>query len=1299
MRNWLSRLNIAYIIFSFLCLLLVTQTLPAIADTEPANSEINSIQESTRWCFSRLEDREREVGYYLPHPENISGEALLDAYAMPVQWLESLAPPICQDRWELEFLEAAEVSPRPFPSEITSFDEEMRKRYGTPWVGIIDIPILPANNHVLESDEIWCYTYFQQDGTNGGVFLGHFPGLEPEKVLARYANSLDMTQSWTERGSECFSSWQLARSFTYYVMKENIRKKLPLYGQGEFFMAQSVMTVYGTPQPAHSLLAPSRRSALLDPNAKPRWCYTIFTGGEGSTAAFGHYPDLTVNEVLIFYHPPAWVKDLAGQQETNCYTSWEAAFRSRPLEWKQGMMVNLPASPEEGDFEIIVLKGSFSDRWREYQRPEFSTEGTPDPLILTRMAPTPTITSTPTPTATTDPRTISSNTAVWCFTHVEDRAHDLVFYVGHPPDMSLNDIRKTYNLPPGLLSQPDRETFCYENWGEAAIFVRGNIDGPTFTFPGGNPSTELFQEYQNTIEQNFGTLLAGSIQQSDTRYLSSFGKPDQLVWCYSYFTDGNPNAGIYLGHYVEEGDESILTDYGQDTSGRWKRIDINSQCFTNWYKAGDAYTALTGKQLLFGKFNIQPFDYALTLITMREPIEFSGEPIFAATPTTALTPTAARLPSSAALLDTTVPQAVWCYTLFTGGSNSTASFGHYPGMTTEEIFTLYKAPDWVKDLAGQQETNCYASWAAAFEGLSPPALKLTLAPYLPDAPAEADFETVILWSYFKTQWQDYKRSEFSAVGTPQDITLTRVAPTPTITPTPTRSPDELAWCFNLYYDDTTRVSDLLVGYYPGMDDADILELHGFSEDYFDEHTGRKTACFYSYTDAIRFQQAIFEGEYLIPLRLTDNETENQLIIKNRYIKQTYDSVSDLERAQRVFDEGLFTQPRNDEANLPTRATDAPLLDTTNRIIWCATYFRTPNKKLLALGHYPGTENVKILETYRLTGTFTQEKQVCYNSWKEAANTEYYRTDYLDAPNYNEADYELLVLEHFFTTRAEEYRRPEFSAKVTPQVFQTPLAISTATPTTPPPPSAATLLDGNDFARWCYTIYINPQGQKGSYGHYPDINAADFLMANGIKEIEATNCYSTWQAAAESLSEQDRAALELPSDPTETDYETAQLRYYFGEFFWEAQQRKEFSAGVLPEGFTPENIEKLVWCRYTIAKKNSIAGRDDITTNVDNYPDMTVEEVLISSIVNADWVNDEPTLQTLTCYKSWKEAMQTLFADGLEYHRANLPETLTDGDYEVLVLWFRFTKGWKQQQRPEFSADEPPNPAVIEYVES
>lgn len=1274
---------------------LFTLTYARPASGNPAASR-PAWQGENPWCFSQMEDRERQVGYFLNHPESMTAEEILDAYDMPESWKDKLEFLVCYEDWQdaLQLMTETTGIPRIPARDSAEFNEILRQRAGLPWTVWLRTLEAPSTDSTLRLDEVWCYTFFQEGNTDQGVFLGHFPGLTPEKVLENHASTLDLTKDWTERGSNCFATWRLARSFAYYLTEDEV----PLYGQSEMYLAQSVIEIYGTPWPAHSLLAPSRTSALLDPDAKPVWCHLVFTGGEGSTVTFSHYPDRTTEEVLEFYKPPDWIRELAAQETTECYTSWEAAFRIRPFEWKKAMLRSLPDKPSEADYEVIMLKGAFSGQWKEYQRPEFSAAGTPDPLMLTRIVPTPTITPTPTATFTPDPRTISRDSAVWCFTHVEDRSHRVVFYMGHPPEMSNSDLRQVYKLPPGLLSQPDREIFCYETWPEAVHFAKYTLSSDAIGQSGYRPfrtySNEDIQQFQEALREGLGKLAVISIGLGNSRLEASYSRQPEPVWCYSYFRKDATGSGIYLGHYLDEGDEAILTDYGEDTA--WQRVENTTRCFDSWEETAEFHQMLTGETVDYrGYIYTSEDDYARILISTRAVIPYSDAPIFADTPTPTIAPTATRLPSASGLLDPSVTDPVWCYTIFTGGGGSTASFGHYPDMTIDQVFDTFNAPDWVKDLAGQQETNCYPTWAAAFEGMWPLGLKVGMSAYLPDTPREADYEMVILWAYFKERWQDYQRTEFSTGGIPQPIILTRMAPTPTMTPTRSASATPV-WCFSLFYGDTPEIWDVLIGHRPGMDDADITAAQHLKEDFLSQRPERKTVCFYTYTEAAEFRKNLTKGS-LDLIRVEKTETANQEQLEKRYGQLAFEGIlaEKREYVWQMFDEMLASQ----NATLPESDPNALLLDPEHPPVWCATYFRQ-GYKVTILGHYPDLDVEAIKEIYYPDGFLadaTVDKRLCYNSWEDAANARYILNNHPTEMEMNEGDYEILVLQFSFTNLWSTYQRPEFSASVTPQYYQTPTPVAT--------PSAgelasSTLLDTTNLARWCRTNFAHKYGKLMTVGHYPDMDIVTFLEGIEADQVYDTNCYTSWQAAARAMDTRDYRQLNIPQSSdgqsTEKDFEFALLHYHFDQWMG-LFQRPEFSADTALESVTPVSFDDVVWCNYFLADENPAGGRANLIT-LDDYPDRRVDEILEASGSSQPWVINQEVLITIFCYDSWEKLLKYAFGQDVDAFRRDLPDPLNEGDYEILFLWFRYRDDWKDYQRPEFSASEAPHQAVIDFVD-
>lgn len=1284
--------------FLGLSLLLLIISLFTLTHARPAsgNPAVSrpAWQGENSWCFSQMEDRERQVGYFLNHSEGMTAEEILDAYDMPESWKDKLEFLVCYEDWQeaLQLINDTLVFTRIPARDSAEFNEILRQRAGLPWTVWLRTLEAPSTDSTLRLDETWCYTFFQEGNTDQGVFLGHFPGLTPEKVLENHAATLDLTKDWTERGSNCFATWREARSFAYYLTEDQV----PLFGQSEMYLARSVIEIYGTPWPAHSLLAPSRASALLDPDAKPVWCYTIFSGTQG-TATFAHYPDLTVEEVLEFYHPPDWVRGLAASERTDCYTSWEAAFRARPFEWKKYMLQSLPDHPSEADYEVVLLIGAFSDtRWQDYQRAEFSAPGTPNPLMLTRIVPTPTITPTPTATFTPDPRTISRDNAVWCVTHVEDRSHQLVFYMGHPPEMNNSDIRQVYNLPPGLLSQPDRETFCFETWPEVSKFVNTYMsDAIERVLTAGRDYTdEDIKRVQETLRQGLGKLSVTTIGLGNSRRKASYSRQPEPVWCYSYFRKGASGSGIYLGHYWGEGDEAILADYSEDTA--WQRMGNSTRCFDSWEKAAEFHQTLTGETVDYsGYIYTNEDNYARIIITTRAVIPYSAAPLVDDTPTPTMTPTATRLPSVSGLLDPSVTEPVWCYTIFTGGSGSTASFGHYPDMTTEEVFDMFNVPDWVKNLAGQKETNCYPTWDAAFESISPPELKLTLAPYLPDYRWPSDYEAVILWLYFKDKWQEYRRPEFSPPSEePQPIVLTRIAPEPTITPTRSASATPV-WCFSLFYDDTPEIIDVLIGHYPGMDDADITAAQYLAEDFLSQRPERKTVCLYTYTEAAEFRKKLAKGN-LHMIRVEETETDNR-----EQLERLYKSGSELildesrEHVWQVFDETLASQ----NVTLPESDPNALLLDPEHPPIWCATYFRQGNEVTI-LGHYPDLDVEAVKELYypdEFLADATVDKRLCYNSWEDAANARYILNHHPTEMEMNEGDYEILVLQFSFTNLWSTYQRPEFSASVTPQYYQTPTPVAT--------PSAgelasSTLLDTTNLARWCRTKFMHKYGKTMTVGHYPDMDIANFLKGIEADRVYATDCYTSWQAAARAMDTRDYRQLNISQSSngqsTEQDFEFALMHYHFDQWMG-IFQRPEFSADTAVENVTPVSFDDVVWCNYFLADENPAGGRTKLIT-LDDYPDRRVDEILEASGSSQPWVINQEVLMTIFCYDSWEKLLEYAFGQDVDAFRRDLPVPLNEGDYEILFLWFRYRDGWKDYQRPEFSASEAPHQAVIDFVD-
>lgn len=90
---------------------------------------------------------------------------------------------------------------------------------------------------------------------------------------------------------------------------------------------------------------------------------------------------------------------------------------------------------------------------------------------------------------------------------------------------------------------------------------------------------------------------------------------------------------------------------------------------------------------------------------------------------------------------------VWCTTVLT--SASTVTFGHYPGMTLEEVIEEYNAPEQFL-YPKEQKTTCYNSWAEVIPDLEP-GLQKYFKPRLPENPTEEHYRTVIVGFFVNTE--------------------------------------------------------------------------------------------------------------------------------------------------------------------------------------------------------------------------------------------------------------------------------------------------------------------------------------------------------------------------------------------------------------------------------------------------------------------------------------------------------------------------------------------------------------------
>lgn len=866
----------------YLSLALLPLILLALPYWTTAQAAPNSQTEPT-WCFSRIEDQKRNVVFHLAHRQGQTPEDIIDAYHMPSGWVAGLSAPVCFADWEEGETYLGQLRLTLMPSKTqAAFDEEMQAHSGKPWVTPLDRPKLEESAPTIPMPEVWCYTLFTNAVKDAGIYIGHYPGISPEE-MASEGEKLppDIDYSRAER-TECFTSWQESVRFRNMVITMTSVTILP----DEYPFAEILSREYGHAYPVDQFaLTPTAvpaASTLLDTNTRAVWCVTIFTGAYDSKAVFGHYPGEPLETVFARAPAPDWVKEavtnLAATEETSCYPSWEAAFNGLIIGLRRNYAQYLPQNPGEGDYEAVILRHYLGTEWQRYRRSELGAAETPDPLTLTRVAPTPTVTPSPTLTPTTDPRTVNRDDAVWCFTLVDDLAHEVVFVMSHPSAMSYAELRDLYRLPPGLLSQPDRETYCYEDWRQAAVTAIAMVFPINILYlQTRGQADEYSPEYQQSLlEQGLGQLGVVPLGPLNTllleRYRNSEYLPDQPVWCYSYFTGIEATGGVYLGHYVDQGDEAILADHGLDPAGGWRRSPPDTRCFASWLETANFREQITGERVTYNQSDLRLREQhvAALLPLMRAPHPVNAPqptptvPVPTSTPTRTptLTPTATRAPAGAALLGENI-RAVWCFTVFTGAQGSTATFGHYPGEPLEVVFARVAAPDWVmtaaQNQAATEETSCYPTWEAAFGGMWI-GQQRNLSERLPENPTEADYETVILETYLGTDWQKLRRPELSSADSATEEAPQESGP---------------VWC-RYTIANGQNASTSLVGAYPGMTVEEVLTLtSGFTYLLKQEPVIQGVDCFTSWEAAIdaSFQDwRLFDGEAL-PTELGEGDYE------------------------------------------------------------------------------------------------------------------------------------------------------------------------------------------------------------------------------------------------------------------------------------------------------------------------------------------------------------------------------------------------------------------------------------------
>lgn len=193
---------------------------------------------------------------------------------------------------------------------------------------------------------------------------------------------------------------------------------------------------------------------------------------------------------------------------------------------------------------------------------------------------------------------------------------------------------------------------------------------------------------------------------------------------------------------------------------------------------------------------------------------------------------------------------VWCTTTFTG-KNGQLQFGHYPGMSTEEVLTFHNGPIWLlRDPSQKQETNCFRSWQAAAEAGE-------LAAGLSGDATEKEYKNIVLDFYLDVSRQDptpVVAGVKAADATAKDAT-----------PVETR-PAEI-WCFSEIK--TTNNLVVTVPHPPGGRTAIETVLHALpNRSEFAQYTIRASVCFKTWPEAADY---ITGGEVQLPDSATESD--------------------------------------------------------------------------------------------------------------------------------------------------------------------------------------------------------------------------------------------------------------------------------------------------------------------------------------------------------------------------------------------------------------------------------------------
>ena len=147
-------------------------------------------------------------------------------------------------------------------------------------------------------------------------------------------------------------------------------------------------------RPAADKAARTPESSLPQPvidtlTARPVWCYAEFSDGRLESVMIGYYPE-PLNDLFERYGYD-YRADMIAKQVLRCYTSWQAAFAHESLQPDgqhsqaiEQLREEMPAIPNEADYEIALLYSLFGWEWTNYIDARYSPPVAPQSWKLTK---------------------------------------------------------------------------------------------------------------------------------------------------------------------------------------------------------------------------------------------------------------------------------------------------------------------------------------------------------------------------------------------------------------------------------------------------------------------------------------------------------------------------------------------------------------------------------------------------------------------------------------------------------------------------------------------------------------------------------------------------------------------------------------------------------------------------------------------------------------------------------------------------------------------------------------------------